>query len=264
MDPEKTRSRLSCRVVNDGPEDHRQAAASVRRLRLKWGIGLDHSVGQHVHTESELNSNPAGCKSLFIKHVRSFAAGFTGGNFPPLRCYGGQLLSALFQRSGRGRWSQSRAEGHRFPRAFSSPLRRTATATCESLSSPPITPPPSTPTLLSPRCLQWERPHALLEERERFIKDWRDRALAVFYWRLPAFLWARLLQQHWYVSSQAWDPLRCAHFGKQPESPSLRHLAPGQRLSVVWSSGSARRHERPWKFHHWKRQTASACLTLSR
>lgn len=59
--------------------------------------------------------------------------------------------------------------------------------------------PPTLPSLLSLRCLQWERPNALLEERERFIKDWWDSALSVFYWRLPAFLWACLLQQHWYV-----------------------------------------------------------------
>lgn len=53
--------------------------------------------------------------------------------------------------------------------------------------------------LLSWRRLQWERPHALLEEWERFIKDWRDCTLAVFYWRIPPFLRASLLQQHRYV-----------------------------------------------------------------
>lgn len=74
---------------------------------------------------------------------------------------------------------------------------------------------------LSWRCLQWERPNALLEERERFIKDWRDRALSVFYWRLPAFLWACLLQQYGYVRLEAWGPLRCTRFGNNQRAPNF-------------------------------------------
>ena len=77
------------------------------------------------------------------------------------------------------------------------------------------------PSLLCWRCLQWEWPHALLEERERFIKDWRDRALSVFYWRLPAFLWACLLQQHWYVRLEMWGPLSCPHFVDNHRAPAL-------------------------------------------
>lgn len=76
-------------------------------------------------------------------------------------------------------------------------------------------------SLLSWRCLQWEWPDALLEERERFVKDWRDCALTVFRWRLPAFLWACLLQQHWYVRLEPWGPLSCTCFGNNQRAPGL-------------------------------------------
>jgi len=101
--------------------------------------------------------------------------------------------------------------------ALSSPLRNTSMillreATCEGVRHPP-------PSLVSWRCLQWERPNALLEEREQFIKDWRDRALSVFYWRLPAFLWACLLQQHRYVRPESRGPLSCIQIGNSQRAP---------------------------------------------
>lgn len=77
------------------------------------------------------------------------------------------------------------------------------------------------PSPLSWRCLQWERPDALLEERERFIEDWRDRALTVFRWRLPAFFRACLLQQHWYVRLEPWGHLSCIRFGNNQRAPGF-------------------------------------------
>lgn len=94
--------------------------------------------------------------------------------------------------------------------ALSSPLRKTSMTVCRQTTCErcPLLSYPH-PSLLSWRCIQWERPNALLEERERFIKDWRDCALSVFYWRLPAFLWACLLQQYGYVRLEAGGAL-CA------------------------------------------------------
>lgn len=109
---------------------------------------------------------------------------------------------------------------------LSSPLRRVSMtlqreATSKCVIFPPF--PPASP--LSWRCLQWERPNALLEERERFIKDWRDCALSVFYWRLPAFLWACLLQQYGYVRLEAWDPLCCTQLGNNQRAPHIANFA---------------------------------------
>lgn len=110
----------------------------------------------------------------------------------------------------------------RFRCALSSPLRKASMTvgrqtTCERC---PLLFYPH-PSLLSWRCIQWERPNALLEERERFIKDWWDCALSVFCWRLPAFLWACLLQQYRYVRLEAGvvGGLSALYLGwEQPES----------------------------------------------
>lgn len=77
---------------------------------------------------------------------------------------------------------------------------------------------------LSRRCVQWEWPNALLEERERFIKDWWDCALSVFYWRLPAFLWACLLQQYGYVRSEVGGSLCCTLLGNDRRAPYFIHI----------------------------------------
>lgn len=106
---------------------------------------------------------------------------------------------------------------------LSSPLRRMPMTLLREATSECVILPPS-PSRFSPlswRCLQWERPNALLEERERFIKDWWDCALSVFYWRLPAFLWACLLQQYGYVRLEAWDPLSCTQLGNNRRAPHI-------------------------------------------
>lgn len=110
------------------------------------------------------------------------------------------------------------------PCALSSPLRKASMTigrqtTCERC---PLLFYPH-PSLLSWRCIQWERPNALLEERERFIKDWWDCALSVFCWRLPAFLWACLLQQYRYVRLEAGGGRLSALYlaWEQPESSSF-------------------------------------------
>lgn len=95
---------------------------------------------------------------------------------------------------------QRRDGGAGFGYSVFSPLRSAAHVSSKRVCC--LTPPHSLSHvlfLLSWRRLQWERPHALLEEWERFIKDWRDCTLAVFYWRIPPFLRASLLQQHRYV-----------------------------------------------------------------
>lgn len=98
----------------------------------------------------------------------------------------------------------------------------------------------SPPSPLSWRCLQWERPNALLEERERFIKDWRDRALSVFYWRLPAFLWACLLQQYWYVRLGHRGSLGCSLFGSNQRVPKRRifHIFQVMHSKVMMGTSS--------------------------
>lgn len=118
-----------------------------------------------------------------------------------------------------GSWSQGRVGRSIFGSSLLSSERnihetskRGNTRRCPTPNAYPL-------SLLSWRCLQWERPNALLEERERFIKDWRDCALSVFYWRLPAFLWACLLQQHWYVRQESGDTLRCIHFENSQSAP---------------------------------------------
>lgn len=118
-----------------------------------------------------------------------------------------------------GSWSQGRVGRSIFGSSLLSSERnihetskRGNTRRCPTPNAHPL-------SLLSWRCLQWERPNALLEERERFIKDWRDCALSVFYWRLPAFLWACLLQQHWYVRQESGDTLRCIHFENSQSAP---------------------------------------------
>lgn len=132
-----------------------------------------------------------------------------------------------------GSWSQGRVGSPIFGSSLLSSERnihetskRGNTRRCPTPNAHPL-------SLLSWRCLQWERPNALLEERERFIKDWRDCALSVFYWRLPAFLWASLLQQHWYVRQESGDTLRCIHFENSQSAPDPYSFSKYEQFNIL-------------------------------